>query len=115
MKTPLPRRWGSHPQSGGPALTQATLDQGLQVAAADPGLSSVRAGIRVLRADIQASQDGNFAGAIEAGEEAAAVLELEGDLDGLAEALLLIGKTRFHGGDTLAAEQPLQHAAACAR
>jgi tetratricopeptide (TPR) repeat protein len=94
---------------------QTAVARGLQVAAADPSLSSVRSRIRVLQADIQATQDGNLARAIEVGEEAAAALESDGDLAGLAEALLLIGKTRFHGGDALAAEQPLQRAVACAR
>ena len=61
------------------------------------------------------TQDGNFARAIEACEEAAALLESEGDLEGLAEAWLSAGKLRFFGGDTRAAEQALQRAAACAR
>jgi predicted ATPase len=93
---------------------QATLAQGLQVAAA-AGLSSVQARIRVMRADIEATQDGNLARAIDACEECAAALESEGDLEGLAEAWLLVGKVRYWGGDALAAEQALQRAAACAR
>jgi predicted ATPase/DNA-binding SARP family transcriptional activator len=94
---------------------QATLAQGLAIAAADPGLSSVQARIRVMRADIQARQDGNFGRAIEACEEAAALLESEGDLEGLAEAWLSAGRLRFFEGDTRAAEQLLQRAAAFAR
>jgi tetratricopeptide (TPR) repeat protein len=90
---------------------QATLAQGLQVAAADPGLPAVQARIRV----IQATQDGNVTRALEVSEAAAAVLESEGDLEGLAEALVSAGKMRFFGGDTRAAEQALQRAAACAR
>jgi hypothetical protein len=38
-----------------------------------------------------------------------------GDLGGLAEALVSVGKMRFWGGDTVAAEQALQRAAASAR
>ena len=73
---------------------QATLARGLQIAAADPGLSSVQARIRVLRADIQAMQDGNFARAIEVCEGAAALLESEGDLEGVAEVWLSAGRLR---------------------
>jgi predicted ATPase len=90
------------------------LAQGSQVAEA-AGLFPVQARIRVLRADIQATQDGNLPRAIEACEESAAVLESEGDLEGLADAWLLVGKVRYWGGDTLAAKQALQRAAACAR
>jgi tetratricopeptide (TPR) repeat protein len=94
---------------------QATLTQGLQIAAADPRLSSVQARIRVMRADIQVTQDGNFVRAMEVCEAAAAVLESEGDLEGLAEALVSVGRLRFFGGDTRAAEQAFQRAAASAR
>ncbi len=48
-------------------------------------------------------------------EAAAALLESEGDLEGVAEAWLSAGRLRFVGGDTLAAEQVLQRAAACAQ
>ena len=94
---------------------QATLAQGLQVAAADPGLSSVQARMQVLRAEIRANESGLFAEAMEVCEAAAAVLESDGDLEGLAEALVSVGKMRFWGGDTLAAELALQRAATCAR
>ena len=65
--------------------TRDILAQGSQVAEA-AGLSPVQARIRALRAEIQATQDGNLARAIEAGEQSAAVLESEGDLEALAEA-----------------------------
>jgi hypothetical protein len=84
---------------------QATLAQGLQVAAA-AGLPAVQARIQVLRAEIQANESGFFVEAIEPCEAAAAVLESEGDLEGLAEALVSVGKMRFWGGDTLAASSP---------
>jgi len=93
---------------------QAVLAQGSQVAAA-AGLSPVQARIRVLRAEIQADQDPNLARAIEACEQSAAVLESEGDLEGVAEAWLSAGRLRFFGGEAQAAEQALQRAAAAAR
>src|SRR5262249_39112635 len=93
---------------------QAALAQGWEVAEA-AGLFPVQARIRVLRADIQATQDGNLARAFEACEESAAVLKSEGDLEGLADAWLLAGKVRYWGGDALAAKRALQRAAACAR
>ena len=70
------------------------LAQGSQ-AAATAGLVPAQARIRALRAEIQATQDGNLARAIEACEQAAAVLESEGDLEGLAEAWLSAGRLRF--------------------
>jgi tetratricopeptide (TPR) repeat protein len=93
--------------------TRDILAQGSQVAEA-AGLSPVQARIRALRAEIQATQDGNFARAIEAGEQSAAVLESEGDLEGLAEAWLSAGRLRFWAGAPGASEA-LERAAACAR
>ena len=92
---------------------QAILVQGSEIAAA-AGLPAVQARIRVLRAEIGVTQDGNFAEAIEVCEAAGALLVSEGDLEGLAEALVLAGKVRFWAGDTLAS-QALERAAACAR
>jgi tetratricopeptide (TPR) repeat protein len=93
---------------------QAALAQGCEVAAA-AGLRSVQARIRVLQAEIRATEGGLFAEAIEVCEEAAALLESDGDLEGAAEAWLSAGKVRCWGGETLAAEQTLQRAAAYAR
>jgi predicted ATPase/DNA-binding SARP family transcriptional activator len=92
---------------------QAILDQGAHIAAA-AGLPSVQARIRVLREDIRAEQSGTYAEAIEACEESAAVLESEGDLEGLAEAWLTAGKARFIAG-AAGASEVLERAAACAR
>jgi predicted ATPase/DNA-binding SARP family transcriptional activator len=94
--------------------SRAALAQGLQVAAV-AGLSSAQARIRVLQADIQISHGGALADALQACEAAAAVLEADGDLEGLAEAWLLAGKLRFWSEDPLAAEATLERAAACAR
>jgi len=68
----------------------------------------------VLRAEIQAEQSGIHAEAIQACEESAAVLESEGDLEGLAEAWLSAGRLRFWAG-AAGASEVLERAAACAR
>jgi predicted ATPase/DNA-binding SARP family transcriptional activator len=93
---------------------QATLAQGLRFAVA-AGLPVAEARIRVLQANIQAEQSGAFAEPLQACEAAAAVLESAGDLDGLAEALLVTGRLRVWTADSVAAEQALQRAADCAR
>jgi len=93
---------------------QATLRQGSE-AAAVAGASSVQARHQVLLAEINAVKVGRHAEALEVCAAAAAVLESEGDLEGLAEVWLLVGKLRLWGGDTLAAEHALQSAAADAR
>ena len=92
---------------------QAVLAQGADIAA-PTNLPAVQARIRALRAEIQAAEDGNCTEAVAACEEAGAVLESEGDLEGLAEALVSAGKIRFWSGDPLASET-LEHAAACAQ
>jgi predicted ATPase/DNA-binding SARP family transcriptional activator len=92
---------------------QAILIQGSQIAAA-ADLPAVQARIAVLRAEIRATQDGNYTEAIQACDEAAALLESEGDLEGLAEALVSAGKLRFWAGDALAS-RALERAAACAQ
>jgi predicted ATPase/DNA-binding SARP family transcriptional activator len=93
---------------------EASLAQGLQVATA-AGLPVAQARIRVLQADIQASQSGGYAELLHECETAAAVLGSAGDQDGLAEALLVTGRIRFFAADAVAAEMALQRAAACAR
>jgi predicted ATPase/DNA-binding SARP family transcriptional activator len=93
---------------------QAILAQGSEIAAA-AGLPSIQARIRALQADIQAQQDGNFGEAIQVCEAAAALLKSDGDPEGAAEALVSAGRLRFVGGDTVAAQQVLQQAAACAQ
>jgi predicted ATPase/DNA-binding SARP family transcriptional activator len=92
---------------------QAILAQGSEIAAA-AGLPAVQARIQVLRAEIRATQDGNYTEAVEVCEEAAALLESDGELGGLAEALVSAGKLRFIAGDALAS-QALERAATWAR
>jgi predicted ATPase/DNA-binding SARP family transcriptional activator len=94
---------------------QATLAQGLQVAAADPGLSSVQARIRVLLAEIQLVEDAGNAEALEECDAAAALLDSEHDLEGMAEVWLTVGKARFMAVDALGAEEALERAGAYAR
>jgi tetratricopeptide (TPR) repeat protein len=94
---------------------QATLAEGLHVAVA-AGAPSVRARIRVLLADIRAGQEGRFTEALETCQAAAALLESENDLEGLADAWLLAGKVHFWGADDpLGAQEALERAAAYAR
>jgi hypothetical protein len=84
-------------------------------AAAAARLPAPQVRIRVLLADIHASQSGPGQGALAECEAAAAVLEAEGDLEGLAEAWRVAGKIRFWLGDSPADQQALERAIACAR
>ena len=74
------------------------LSEGSQVAA-QAGATAVQARIRVLLADVRSLLSGGFAEALAECEQAAAVLESDGDLEGLAEALTVAGKLRFWTGD----------------
>ena len=89
------------------------LSEGSEIAAA--GVPAVQARIRVLLADIRNLQGEGNAQALAECEEAAAVLESEGDLDGLAEALTSAGKLRFWLGDMAGSEEVLERAIACGR
>jgi predicted ATPase len=95
---------------------QAALVQGAAAAAA-AGLPAAQARIAVLQADIEAEQSGHYRQALERCAAAAPVLESEGDLEGLAEAWLLVGKVHLWGvdGRAAAAEEALERAAAYAR
>ena len=99
--------------AGGVERAQAILAQGSQIAAA-AGLPAIQARIRALQAEIGATQYASLAEASEVCEEAAALLESEGDLEGLAEALVSVGKVQFWAGDPRAS-QALEHAAAFAQ
>ena len=90
------------------------LSEGSQVAAA-AGAPAVQARIQVLRADIRNLQGLGNAEALAEYEAAAAVLESEGDLDGLAEALTAAGRLRFWLGDIPASQVILERAITCAR
>ncbi|HEY6315394.1 MAG TPA: BTAD domain-containing putative transcriptional regulator [Streptosporangiaceae bacterium] len=90
------------------------LAEGAQVAAA-AGTPAVQARIAVLRADIANLQGTGNAEALAECEAAAAVLESENDLDGLAEALTAAGRLRFWLGDIPASHVVLERAITCAR
>ena len=92
----------------------SVLSEGSQVAAA-AGAPAVRARIRVLRADIANMQGTGDAEALAECEAAAAVLESEGDLDGLAEALTAAGRLQFWLDDIPASHVVLERAITCAR
>jgi predicted ATPase/DNA-binding SARP family transcriptional activator len=90
------------------------LSEGSEVAAA-AGAPAVQARIAVLRADIRNLQGLGNAEALAECEAAAAVLEAEGDLGGLAEALTAAGRLRFWLGDIPASQVILERAITCAR
>ena len=90
------------------------LAEGSEVAAT-AGAPAVPARIRVLRADIRNLQGLGNAEALAECEAAAAVLESEGDLDGLAEALTAAGRLRFWLGDIPASHVALERAITSAR
>jgi predicted ATPase/DNA-binding SARP family transcriptional activator len=92
----------------------AVLSEGSKLATA-AGAAAVAARIRVLRADIANLQGTGNAEALAECEAAAAVLEPEGDLDGLAEALTAAGRLRFWLDDIAASHIVLERAIDCAR
>ena len=94
--------------------SDTVLSEGSQVAA-EAGAPGVQARIRVLRADIRYLQGGKHAEVLAECAAAAAILEAEGDLDGLAEALTAAGRLRFWLGDIAASQVVLERAIACAR
>ena len=76
---------------------------------------AAQARIAVVQADIQAEQSGHYRQALDTCAAAAPVLESEGDLEGLAEVWLLVGKVHLWGADARAGEEALERAAAYAR
>ena len=92
----------------------AVLSDGFEVAAR-AGVTSVQARIEVSLIDVRSLLHGGYAEALAESERAAAVLESDGDLEGLAEALTLAGRFRFWTGDVAGSEEVLERAIACAR
>ena len=90
------------------------LAEGAEAAAA-ASLPVLQTRIRILLAEIDALQGGAFGEALAECERATAILEAEGDLEGLAGAWLLAGKVRFWLGDSPADQQALERAIAYAR
>jgi len=93
---------------------EATLAEGTE-AAASAGLAAMEARIRILLAEIRNQRGGPMAAALTECETAIAVLDSEGDLEGLAEAWLLVGRLRFFGGEWPADKEGLERAAEYAR
>jgi hypothetical protein len=93
---------------------QGALAQGAAAAAA-AGLPAAQARIAIVQADIEAEQSGHYRQALVTCAAAASVLESEGDLEGLAEAWLLVGKVHLWGSDARAGEEALERAAGYAR
>jgi class 3 adenylate cyclase/tetratricopeptide (TPR) repeat protein len=87
----------------------------LSQAAAAVGAPALQARIRVWLADIHGLQGAGPAQTLEECKAAIGVLEAEGDVDGLAEAWLLVGQLRFWLGQWPADQQALERAAAYAR
>ncbi len=92
----------------------AVLSEGSLVAEA-AGARTVQARIRVLHADTRNLQGLTNAEALAECEAAAAILESEGDLDGLAEALTAAGRLRFWLDDVPAGRVVLERAITCAQ
>jgi class 3 adenylate cyclase len=95
---------------------QAVLAEGAAAAAA-AGLPALEARIRIRLAEIHALERGLERGIEQALAEcqaAIAVLEAEGDLEGLAEAWQLAGMTQFWLGDSPAGQRALERSMACA-
>jgi predicted ATPase/DNA-binding XRE family transcriptional regulator len=91
----------------------AVLAEGAEAAAA-AGAPAVQARIRVLLAEWWDVPGGTMAGALEECQAATAVLESEGDLAGLADGWLYIGRLQGWAGDPAAADS-LERAIAYAR
>jgi tetratricopeptide (TPR) repeat protein len=101
-------------EAGEPAQAKVMLTEGSE-AAATAGLPAVQARMRVSLAEIRVRQDGMADEALAECEAAAAILEAEGDLEGLAEAWLLAGMIRLWLGHSPADQETLERAMAYAR
>jgi predicted ATPase/DNA-binding SARP family transcriptional activator len=101
-------------EAGDLPAADAVLARGAE-AVATAGDSCVQTRIGMLRADIRNMQGTPHAETLKECEQAAAILEACGDLDGLAEALTHAGKLRFWLGDLPGSAQALEHAISCAR
>jgi tetratricopeptide (TPR) repeat protein len=80
-------------QVGEQQRAESALTEGAQIAAAS-GLAAAQARISVVRAEIRVTAHGADAESLSECEAAAAVLEADGDLDGLAEAWFAMGILR---------------------
>jgi hypothetical protein len=101
-------------EAGDLSGAEAVLAEGREVAAS-AGLPAVQARITVLLADIHNLQGASIVEALQECEAATAVLESEGDLEGLAEAWRLAGRLRLDRGEWAAGQQALERAIGYAR
>jgi class 3 adenylate cyclase/tetratricopeptide (TPR) repeat protein len=93
---------------------EAVLAEGAE-AAASAGLPGLQARIRVLLAETRSELGEASTSALAECEAATAVLDAEGDLEGMSEAWLLAGKLRFWLGESPADQQALERAITYAR
>jgi tetratricopeptide (TPR) repeat protein len=96
-------------EAGDLKRAEAVLQEGLEVATAT-GALSLQARIRVQLADIHNLWGASMTEALKECDAATAVLDAEGDLEGLAEAWLLAGKVRMDRGEWPANRQALERA-----
>jgi predicted ATPase/DNA-binding SARP family transcriptional activator len=101
-------------ESGDLDRAEAVLAEG-SAAAATASAPTLQARIGVLLADIRNMQGRSNAETLAACEAATAILQAEGHLEGLAEAWMLAGRTRFWLDDPAAATEALERAISCAR
>jgi predicted ATPase len=101
-------------EAGDLSRAEPVLAEGAEVAAA-AGAPAVQARIRVLLAEIHLSQGEANAPVLAECEAAIAVLDREGDLEGLAEAWLLAGRLHYWLGESPADQETLERALAYAR
>jgi len=100
-------------EAGDLSGAEAVLAEGAQAATA-AGLPAVRARIGVWLAAVHTLQGRGFTETAAECEAATAVLEAEGDLEGLAEAWLWLGRLRLWFGDSPADRQAFEKAIAYA-
>jgi predicted ATPase/DNA-binding SARP family transcriptional activator len=100
--------------AGDLTMAEAALRDGLEVAAA-AAAPALQARIRAMIADIYNLQGGGAAKALEECEAAIGVLESEADLNGLAEAWLVVGRLRYDRAEWPADAEALERAVAYAR
>lgn len=98
-------------EAGELGQAEAVLAEGSEAAAA-ARLPALQARIRLQLAELHNLQGHPFDDALADCEAATAILSAEGDLEGLAEAWLLTGMTRFWLGRSPADQQALERAIA---
>jgi class 3 adenylate cyclase/tetratricopeptide (TPR) repeat protein len=110
----LPRLGTALYEAGELDQAEAVLAEGSEAAAA-AGLPALRARIRIQLTEVHTALGGVTKEALAECEAATAVLEAEGDREGLAEAWLLAGKLLFWLGQSPADREALERAMSYAR